>query len=163
MHFNCDFNSLFTYAAISTGNLDEVSTQWDATDPRNEAAFRAWVKCCIDADYQVPDEDGNLHDYFKELDHLSDRLEMHNLTKRKRFGKLLWPDMCYDFADRYRGEETEKLNWKWIHENFPDPVDCKSMFHDPRTVSVSKNHFYFQTFSVLFDRQLGCLSMQLSP
>lgn len=141
-------NSFFTYAAISGGRLDEISSQWDATDHRNEEAFRAWVKTCIDSGYDVPDEDGNLQEHFERLEHLGDRVDTLNLSKRKRLpGKLLWPPMCYDYADRYRGEETDKLNWKWINDNFSDPVRCVSMFHDPRTVSVPNDNLYFCSLS----------------
>jgi hypothetical protein len=127
-----------------TGNYDEVATQWTNTDIEHEKEFKKWMKTCIETHFSEVDENGDPSLTFEDYEEIETfgQCDFNISGKANRSGKLLWPALCYDFADRYRGEGTEKLNWAWINKHFPNPKDCKSMFHDPMTVSVFELLFF---------------------
>lgn len=131
-----------------TGQLDEVSTQWEATDPANSDQFKRYVEAVIKSDYEMLDEDGTsplinefgrLYQFFGGADGGDDDDDrpLPKLAQRSKSGRLLWPDWCHALAAKYRGPHTDYINWAWVDANFSEPKECVSMFRDPRVVSNS--------------------------
>lgn len=119
--------------------MDEVSTQWECTDPERQTDFEDYVKAVIRSGYEVLDEDGDvLIEHFECMSALQrEDPRMPMVSRRPKSGKILWPDWCYVMADEYKGPHTLYINWRWVKANFPFPEECKSMFRDPRVVSKS--------------------------
>jgi hypothetical protein len=123
--------------------LDPIVNEWRATDPGHPAAFKTWVKSVIDNDYELISEDGNtpmVWEGFKKLyDVALNKKQFPSIAAltRRLTGKLKWPEICHKFADAYKGEGVDDLNWKWIRDNYKEPIPCKSMFNDPRPGKVS--------------------------
>jgi hypothetical protein len=121
-----------------TGNLDEVATQWKSTDPESEKDFENYVKAVIKSGYEVLDEDGEdvLLGHFEMLNDISKEGTMPIVSRRPKSAKIFWPVWCYQMADDYKGPHTLYVNWRWVNANYPHPDECKSMFRDPRVVSI---------------------------
>jgi len=138
------------FPGILTGNYDEVATQWAETDPENEVMFTEYVNSVVDSNYDLMDENGQnpLTAEFERLKHLfqGDYEDAPHLATRPKSGRILWPEWCHQIAEKYRGPHTDFLNLAWIKANFSDPVECRSMFRDPRVVSKLVIYFSLKTF-----------------